>query len=361
MKRVSLLLLLLGAPATTYAQPGKILRFAQIAFGGGYETVINVTNRGTAAFNGRLNLLPSDPAKPFPALVNGTPVSTVSTVLLDPGATASLRITSGDASAGTVSGYAFIGTPNPETDSLLEGNLTYYVKSADGTILDSVGVAPSMPVTSTAVPFDDFETVALALANLTGADLNINLTLLDDKNARIGGTTLTLAKNQQVPKFLYQIFPGASLQKGRVEIQAAGPFIGSALTFAKGGQASSLPFPASTNLYELTLNFVSQSYTGHVYITFEAAYASGYVVDVENGVPLQPFSEHSERIAGFLVSGNLELFSHSSRGKGDEDITYVLIPGFNPSKDTQSGTALIYAVNPPGVFGQTTVTVKSIR
>jgi hypothetical protein len=47
MKRMSVVFLLLGVPVTGWAQlPGKDLAFAQIAFGGGYETVLNLTNRG---------------------------------------------------------------------------------------------------------------------------------------------------------------------------------------------------------------------------------------------------------------------------------------------------------------------------
>ncbi|MBI4471353.1 MAG: hypothetical protein HY646_01715, partial [Acidobacteria bacterium] len=137
MKYANLLLILLSVSATAFAQrPGKSLTFAQVAFGGGYETVLNLTNRGTAAYNGTLTLRPTDPTRPYPARVNGNSVSAGMNLTLNPGATESLRITSGDASAGILSGFAIIRSTNPESDSLLEGNLTYYVKSAGGAILD---------------------------------------------------------------------------------------------------------------------------------------------------------------------------------------------------------------------------------
>src|SRR5437867_1309215 len=363
MKYVSLLLILLSVPATAFAQviPGKTLEFAQIAFGGGYETVLNLTNRGTSAFSGRLALFPTDSTKPFPAVVNGNPVSGGMNLALSAGATASLRITSGDASAGTLSGFARIVTTNQENASLLEGNLTYYVKSADGTIVDSVGVAPSTRILQAVIAFDDFQTVALALANHNGANqtATTKLTLLDDKNTQIGTATQALANDQQVPKFLYQFFPGVSLTKGRVEIQSDRPFFGTALTFVKGGQAASLPFLPAIKLYNLTLKGLGQTLTSQAYFTLESGYVTGYGVNTVNGVP-QPDS--IEQITGLVTNGNLELFAHTDRGTSTELVFYVLVPGFDPSgKSTQSGTAVLYFVNPPSVAAQGTVTLTAIN
>lgn len=248
-----------------------------------------------------------------------------------------------------------IGTPNPESASLLEGNLTYYAKSADGTIVDSVGVAPSTPIRQAVIPFDDFQAVALALANLNTANLAINLTLFDDRNTQMGTATQVLANNQQVARFLYQFFQGVSLTKGRVEIQSAGAFIGTALTF-KGGQWSALPFLPSMKLYDITLNVAGNTETVQLYLTIDGAYVTGYSVDVVNGVP-QPAPGSIEQITGTLLGGNLELLLHTHNG--DDVIIYVLFPGFNPLLHTQNGTVLIYSVNPPGVAGQGTITATA--
>lgn len=174
MKRLSLILILLTAPATAFAQliPRKELGFAQIAFGGGYETVLNLSNRGTSAYNGTLTLAPTDTTKPFPALVNGSPLSGGSmNFVVNAGATATVRITSGSASTDILTGFAVIQSSTPESASLLEGNLTYYLKTPNGSVVDSVGVAPSRSIIQAVIPFDDFQTVALALANFNTANL----------------------------------------------------------------------------------------------------------------------------------------------------------------------------------------------
>jgi len=357
MKYVSLLLLVLSVSATALAQDldaGKHLAFAQIAFGGGYETLLNMSNRGTAAFNGTLTLLPSDRTKPFPALVDGSPASAALNLALNPGATASLRITSGDASAGTLSGFAIIAATNPERASLLEGNLTYYVKSADGTIVDSVGVAPSRPILQAVIPFDDFQTVALALANRNSANqtATVRLMLFDDKNAQIGRATQTLANNEQVPRFLYQFFPGVSLTKGRVEIQADQPFLGTALTFVKGGQASSLPFLPSLKLYDVRLEAAGQTFTGQAYIAVDFPYVTGYFVETVNGVP-QPGTESQ---IGILKDGRLELFDV----EGSNELFHARIPAFNLTQQTHSGTAEFIVINPPSVT-QATLTLTAVN
>src|SRR5262249_16076765 len=151
--------------------------------------------------------------------------------------------------------------------------LTYYVKSADGTILDSVGVAPSAEVLQAVIPFDDFLTVALALANQNAArqTATVKLTLLDDKNVQVGTATQTFTNNQQVPKFLYQYFPRATWTKGRVEISSDRLFLGTALTFVRGNQASSLPFLPSVKIYSYTITILGQSISGESYLAVNGA------------------------------------------------------------------------------------------
>jgi hypothetical protein len=357
MKRLSLLLLVLAAPASAFAQfPGKGLRFAQIAVGGGYETVLNVTNRGSAPYNGMLRLLPSDPSQPFPALVNGNPLSGGATAFtLNPGATATFRITSGNASAGTLSGFALVGTPNAEQASLLEGNLTYYVRSADGTISGSVGVAPSRPFIHAVIPFDEFESIALALANGATQTANVRLTVFDDKGSQVATTVQTLTANQQLPKFLYQFFPGVALGAGRVEIFSPGvTILGTALTF-KDGHASSLPFLPPVKLYDITLTAGTETYTAQAYIAvdFSSATVTVYAVDTVNGVP-QPGSLAAA--AGYLRNGNLEVFDQ----EGSDEISHIEIPSFNMSAQTLTGKIRVYSANPPGVQ-EATITLKAVN
>jgi len=346
------------ASQTAFAQlvPAKDLGFAQIAFGGGYETVLNVTNRGTSIYNGTLTLWPTDRTKPFPALVNGSPVPGQITLALNAGATASLRITSGNVSAGTLSGFATIIGNNREADNLLEGNLTYYVKSADGTIVDSVGVAPSRPIFLAVVPFDDYHTVALALANFSpfNATAPVRLTLFDENNTQVGTFNQALGPMQQLPRFLSELFPGLSFTKGRVEITSGIPILGTALTFVKG-QASSLPFSQSTKLYDATLSVTpGGTFSSHAYVSVDGPYVTLYTFDTENGVP-QPGT--LDRAVGLVTDGTLEILSR----EGSNEIASVVIPGFNPQAVTQTGTFVSYSLSPGGVLAQGTVTLTLIK
>jgi hypothetical protein len=362
MKYLKLLLILLSIPTTAWAQlvPGKELGFAQIAIGGGYETVLNLTNRGTATYNGTLTLWPTDRSRPFPALVNDSvvPPSGQTSITLNPGATASLRITSGDRGAGILTGFATVKGNNRQLDNLLDGNLTYYVKSADGAILDSVGVAPSKPILQSVIPFDDFQTVALALADYSpgNATATVQLTLFDDSNVQIGTLAQTLGPNQHLPRFLSELFPGINVTKGRVEITSNIAILGTALTFVKGGQASSLPFLLSTKMYEIKVSLpTGENFTSHAYAYFDQGYLTGYTFDVQNGVPqagtLDPFTG--------LVNdnGDLEILSF----EGSNEISAVVIPKFNPQAVTQTGTFNLYTLSPGGAAIQGTVTLTAIK
>ena len=51
-----LILLLPLAANTQNILPRKDMAFAQIAVGGGYTTILNVTNRGITTYNGTLSL-----------------------------------------------------------------------------------------------------------------------------------------------------------------------------------------------------------------------------------------------------------------------------------------------------------------
>lgn len=181
------------------------------------------------------------------------------------------------------------------------------------------------------------------------------MTLFDDLNAQMGTATQPLASNQQVPKFLDQYFPGVRMTRGRVEIQSDGFFIGTALTYVKGSQASSLPFLPSIKLYDLTTTLPGETGTGHFYMAFDGFYVKAYNVDTQNGIP-QPGS--FTNLTGIMENGALELFARDAEGPL---VLYVRILAFSPSKDIQSAQIVFYSEDPPGLAGQGTVTITAIK
>ncbi len=344
---VAVFLLVSSAALAQDIYPTKDLAFAQVAAGAGYETVLNVTNRGTSPYAGTLSLFRSSGAA-WSVLVNGNPVNGTMNLVVNPGATISLRITLGDASLGVQSGFAVIHVTDYTQTSIIEGTLTYYVKSANGTILDSIGVAPSNEVIQAVIPFDDFTTIALAMANINAAGLtaNVKLTLFDDKNTQMGAAaTQTLPVNNQVPRYLYQYFPGVTLTKGRVEIQSDQLILGTALTFTNN-QYSSLPFVGGVKAYNYSISAGSIVTSGQFFIRVDSPYVTGFA---------------DGEIMGNVHNGNLRLYAHGNGGQPTEYVMYAKIPAFDPSKATQSGPIIYYYVNPAGVAGQGTVTLTAIN
>ncbi len=327
--------------------PTKDLAFAQVAAGSGYETVLNITNRGTSPYTGTLSLTRSSGA-PWSALVNGNPMNGTLNLVVNPGATVSLRITLGDPSLGVQSGFAVIRDADYTQASTVEGTLTYYVRSSNGTILDSIGVAPSSEVLQTVIPFDDFTTIALAMANINAAGLtaNIKLTLFDDKNTQVGSAAnQAISVNNQVPRYLYQYFPGVVLTKGRVEIQSDQLILGTALTFTSN-QYSSLPFVGAVKAYNYSVNAGSIVTSGQVFVRVDSPYVTGFA---------------DGEIMGNLHNGNLRIYAHGNGGQPTEYIMYAKIPAFDLSKATQSGPIIYYYVNPPSVAAQGTITLTAIN
>lgn len=102
--------------------------------------------------------------------------------------------------------------------------------------MDSVGVVPSSRLFKAVIPFDGFQSVALAPARFSGGPeaMPITLTLFDDKGVRVGSADQALAPSQHTAKFLYQFFPAVSSTR-RVEIRSSDrPFIGTALLLPGG-------------------------------------------------------------------------------------------------------------------------------
>jgi len=110
-------------------------------------------------------------------------------------------------------------------------------------------------------------------------------------------------------------------------------------------------------LYDITLNFAGNTETFQLYLTIDGAYATGYTVNIVNGVP-QPAPDSIEQITGTLLGGNLDLLVYTRSGN---EVVWVQLPGFNPLLHAQNGTLLIYSVNPPGVAAQGTVIATIVK
>jgi hypothetical protein len=293
---------------TIYAQtlnPEKDVAFGQMAAGGGYETVMAVTNRGTSSYSGIMRLY-AGTGNPWNPIVNGTPITGGSVdVILNPGETKVFKIT---LPGGTEAGFAVVRAANLDQTSFIEGNVTYFARSG-GTATESVGVSPSGEFYRSTLALDDLSTLALALVNLNGAEANVTLTVFDQNNQQLGSKTLDpLATNNHRAEFLAGRFSGLSGTRGRLEIESNVPILGTAMT-AVGNLYSSLPLLASPYSYNFTTSIESIPLGGQIGVWHEGPYVKGYLrVTSAADQPMNPpatFLFHGVYTDGILRAGGV--------------------------------------------------------
>ena len=290
MQKYRFVLVWLSFIAVASAQnyyPRKDVAFGQVVVGGGYETIINLGNRGTQPYAGTLQLFRLDNLAWNPR-VNGTALENGEyEVEIQPQATVTLRLTGSQVE----SGAAVLQADDLFLDNLIEANLTYLVRKG-GQVSDSVGIAPSKEFRRASIPFEQFRETALALVNGTligGLPADIDLTLFSGNGKQIEQASMTLSPGFHRARFLHELFPGQTLAEGKVEIASDYPIFGTALTFS-GGQFSSLPLVPAPITYSVRL--VSQqgsTATGELTLWAEGFFVRGYLMFAT--VDGEPYSE----------------------------------------------------------------------
>jgi hypothetical protein len=339
-------LIILIWPVAGMAQnftPYRALAFAQIAAGefagGSIESLMNLTNRGTNSYAGTLNLF-TGINQPWSPTVNGTPISNGAYAFtISPGGTVTLDITSSGAVA---SGFALVAPTGTSASALVEGTLTYYIKSGT-TVLDSIGVAPSSELYGTTIPFDNFNTIALALANLNPLNIVVHLKLYSNTNQPVATFDQQLQNMQQVPKYLSEFFPSVTMTQGRLDIQSDNYFIGTALTQVAGGQYSSLPLLPAAKTYAYTRTGGGPVMTGEIYLFVDGVSYQGYVNDLTSGG--NPVSNPLSYFQGHMTSDGLTLYN-TGQTQGQDYILYFVVNPFSLSMQNITGSWYGIATSP---------------
>ena len=281
--------------------PKKDAAFGQVVAGGGYETVINLTNRGTHAYAGTLVLFRTvdEVSVPWNPAVNGVAVQDGEYDLeIQPQATVTLRLTGSQLEAGA----AILLSEDLLLDNLIEANLTYLILE-NGRVSDSVGIAPSKEFYRASIPFEKFRETALALVNgdFSGEQMaRVELNLFSSGGVPVGPTrVIGLGSAAHTARFLHELFPGQTLQRGKVEIASDFPIFGTALTFS-GGQFSSLPLDPAPVTYSVRLDVEDGYATGELTLWAEGLFIRGYMmISLVDG-------ETVEEPKVSLVNGELE-------------------------------------------------------
>ena len=259
--------------------PKKDAAFGQVVAGGGYETVINLTNRGTETYVGTLVLFhtANNVSVFWNPTVNGAPVQDGEhEVEVRPAETVTLRLTGTQLEAGA----AILFSDNLYLDNLIEANLTYLILDG-GQVSDSVGIAPSKEFYRAAVPFEQFRDTALALVNGDMSEqrrARVELNLFSADGVPVGPTrVIWLGPLAHTARFMNELFPGQTLQRGKVEIASDFPIFGTALTFS-GRQFSSLPLDPAPVTYSIRLETSDEYATGELALWADGSFIRGYMM-----------------------------------------------------------------------------------
>jgi len=281
-------------------RPYKDMVFGQVAAGGGYESWITITNRGTEPYTGSLYLYRSK-AQPWNPTVDGNPVTDGKIAVSIPsGATRTLRVSG---SKNTESGFAAFTADNLLQTNFLEGNLTYITKTGN-VITDSVGVTPSSEFYISTIPFEDLLTVALALVNRDPKAATVRLEVYSDTNTQVASKTIALLNNEQYVRFLWEEFGRLTTGRGRLEIHSDVPIAGTALLFSQN-QSSSLPLLPALRSYSVVLTSKGLVSKGQISLWAEGPYFNGLFVATDIlGVPISPVSA---LVSGQMLEGKLKL------------------------------------------------------
>ena len=280
------------------------MRFSARWRSGGGETVLNLTNRGVHPYEGTALFL-KRANEIWNPLVNGMPISEGEyPVLIPPQSTATLRL-SGDQ---LESGAAIIVSRDLMLDNFLEANLTYYVREGQK-VVDSVGVSPSQEFYLSSIPFENFQSIALALVN---GDLggerwaDVQLRLLAEDGSEVATQRFKLGSFFHAAQFLFELFPGIDLVRGKVEIFSDFPIFGTALILEQG-ELSSLPLEPTPVSYDLRMvSSEGAVATGAMTLWAKGFFVEGYFRIGE--VDQEPLEESVfGLVSGQLFDGFLQL------------------------------------------------------
>ncbi len=356
---------------TCFAQnfnPQKDLAFGQIAAGGGYESVLTVTNRGTAAYSGILELHTTDAGTPWNPTIDGVQVTGGQLdISLSPGETKTYRIT---LSGNTESAFGFVRSADLSQASYIEGNLTYYV-SAEGSTggdplpFEGVGVPASSEFFKTTVPFEDVLTVALALANVNTGSANVVLTVFSESNVQLGTKALEIGPNGHFVSFLWQQIGGLT-GPGRLEIESDVPVIGTALTFVSssaspvGSLFSSLPLLPSAYSYTYVATVSGFPIEGEIGMWAEGSFIKGYFRLTRAIIPIDP--PETALLHGQLQDGVLQLLGYGTSailGGGQPFGVFIEVENFDFTASGFSGS-FAFSDFKGGAAQQGTVTTTKV-
>jgi hypothetical protein len=182
----------------------------------------------------------------------------------------------------------------------------------------------------------EFSAVALALANSSIDEISIvGLRLIDSSGQEQESVTQVLSERSHQAKFLFEIF-SSQVEKGKVEIEATRPIIGTTVTLNKG-EISSLPMLPSPVTYDLRTDNGPELDRAEMVLWVEGTFVKGYLrffeIDAEPALDAETYL-----MTGTLENGELWLVQCGLEDSvGDDVVSYLKVENFTFDRKTWTG------------------------
>ena len=178
--------------------------------------------------------------------------------------------------------------------------------------------------------------------------------MLAEDGSQVASKSIDLGSFFHVAQFLFEVFPGVNLDRGKVEIFSDFPIFGTALTL-EGGELSSLPLQPSPVSYALRMVSTDGAVaTGGMTLWAEGFFVEGYFrIEELDGEPLE------EPVFGLVNGQLLERFLQLSFPLGrdpffPEEVTmYVEHENFSFSSQIAASTFVQMFLSDQATLGGT--------
>jgi hypothetical protein len=196
--------------------------FPQLAVGGGWSTVLTVTNTGYTTASGNLILTDQLGGSVIAKFEPGSIVGSSAPIVVPPAGTIFLTANAVNLTDATKSGWARLET----TGGSVSGVATFQY-SPSGVLRTAAGVLPSPSMQYATVPVDNDNTqeryTGYAVANPGSENLVVKMAVVDQDGKVVDDSvTIPLRPGEQVARFLHQDLSSKLKFKGSMVLRAQG-------------------------------------------------------------------------------------------------------------------------------------------
>lgn len=196
--------------------PSRFHSFAQVGDGGGIRTTFLLINQGSSTVAAEV-IFASQEGAPFSVTLNGQTDSSFSIEIPAGGA---VKLTTSGEGDQVRSGWASL-----EADGEIGAQLFFEIFSA-GSLATQAAIEPNTGFkrADLFVNQQGRTRTGVAIANETGGQIAVRVTLTDQTGIELDQKVITLEAQSQISQFVDEFFPGVEITQGRLNLNSSGPF-----------------------------------------------------------------------------------------------------------------------------------------